>query len=310
MGVIDAIADGCFAVARRPYVLLPPVALDLFYWLGDRLTARPLVDALIWSAQQGGTADPTTIDGLRAFERESNLFSLLALGMKALVPALTGDQVARPWAQGTLDLGAWPLVLLGALALATLGLLALAVYLAGIAQLVRDEPLDLGQILRRAPVFWLRLLGLAALVVGALLLLGLPLLFCTAILLLVGANPAPLVLLFFVPVLWLYCYLALAPEAIVMSDVGPLRAVKLSFRIVRRNFWPMIGLLAATLLISQGFPFMWELFTRRVVGVPLAIVGNAFLGAGLTAAAMYFYRERLALLDKSGAGSRESEAGK
>ncbi|HET8631937.1 MAG TPA: hypothetical protein VFL91_31310 [Thermomicrobiales bacterium] len=310
MGVIDAIADGCFAVARRPYVLIPPVALDLFYWLGDRLTARPLIDALIGSAQRGGTADPATIDGLRAFEHDSNLFSLLALGMKALLPALTSDQVARPWAQGTLDLGAWPLVLLGALGLVVLGLLALAFYLAGLAQLVRGEPFDLGQLARRAPVYWLRLLGLGALVIGALILLGLPLLFCTAVLLLVGANPAPLVLLFFVPVLWLYCYLALAPEAIVISDVGPLRAVKLSFRVVRRNFWPMIGLLAATLLISQGFPFMWELFTRQVVGVPLAIVGNAFLGAGLTAAAMYFYRERLALLDKSGVGSRESEVGK
>lgn len=293
VGVIDAIADGCLAVVRRPYLLLPPVALDLWYWLGDRFTPAPLLEALIHAAQQGGALPPATVTDLRALEGDLNLFSLLALGIRVLLPGLAANSVARPWAQGVLDVGGWPLVLVSALGLGFAGLFCLAFYLAGVAQAVRDEPFDLRALARRAPVYWLRLLGLGALIGGLLMLLGLPVLFLAGMLAFVGANPTALLALFIFPMFLLYCYLALAPEAIVVSDVGPLKAVKLSVRIVRRNFWAMLGLLGATFLIAEGFPLLWVQLTPQVAGVPLAIVGNAFLGTGLTAAAMYFYRDRL-----------------
>lgn len=293
VGVIDAIADGCLTVVRRPYLLIPPVALDLWYWLGDRFTPAPLLEALLSAARQGGALAPATVTDLRTLEGDLNLFSLLALGMRVLLPGLAGTSVARPWPQGVFDVGGWPLVLLSALVLSFAGLFCLAFYLAGVAQAVRDEPFDVRTLLRRVPVYWLRLLGLGALIGGLLGLLGLPVLFLAGVLALVGANPTALLALFIFPVFLLYCYLALAPEAIVVSDVGPFKAVKLSVGIVRRNFWAMLGLLGATFLIAEGFPLLWMQLTRQVAGVPLAIVGNAFLGTGLTAAAMYFYRDRL-----------------
>ena len=316
VGVIDAIADGCFAVARRPYVLIPPVALDLWYWLGERFTPAPLVEAFLRLAAavqqaqpspQEAVLTPAQVEAFRAVEGDFNLFWLLtSRGLRTLLPELAPGGVARPWPQGVLDVRAWPLVVLGALALALLGLFCLALYLAGVAQLVRDEPFDLRQLARRAPVYWLRLLGLVAIILGGLVLLGMPLILLLGILTLVGVNVTALLALFFFPLVWLYCYLALAPEAIVVSDVGPLRAIKLSVGIVRRNFWPVIGLLLATLLLTQGFPVLWQVVAGRVAGVPLAIAGNAFLGTGLTAAAMYFYKERLAALEQAPVGGRQS----
>ena len=308
VGVIDAIADGCFAVARRPYVLIPPVALDLWYWLGERFTPAPLVEAFLRLAAAVQQAQPSPqVETFHAVEGDFNLFWLLtSRGLRTLLPELAPGGVARPWPQGVLDVRAWPLVVLGALALALLGLFCLALYLAGVAQLVRDEPFDLRQLARRAPVYWLRLLGLVAIILGGLVLLGMPLILLLGILTLVGVNVTALLALFFFPLVWLYCYLALAPEAIVVSDVGPLRAIKLSVGIVRRNFWPVIGLLLATLLLTQGFPVLWQVVAGRVAGVPLAIAGNAFLGTGLTAAAMYFYKERLAALEQAAVGGRQS----
>jgi hypothetical protein len=294
VGVIDAIAEGCFAVARRPVLLLPLVALDLLYWLGARLTAAPLLEATIAGAAYGGPLDERTIASLRELGGESNLFTLLALGFEALLPALAPASVARPWAQGVLDPGSWPLALLSALGLALAGLLWLALYLCGVAQLARGEPFDPRRIARRAPVCWLRLLGLGALVAGGLVLLGLPLLLLTGLLVAVNVNPALPLLLALAPLAPLYCLLALAPEAIAVSEVGPLRAIKLSVGLVRRNFLPTIALLAATFLLTRGFRAGWSLVTGEVAAVPLAIAGNAFLAAGLSAAAMLFYRERLA----------------
>lgn len=297
MGVIDAIADGCFAVARRPYLLLPPIALDLWYWLGDRLTSAPLIEAVLRTAAQAGPVDATTVTGLRQLEGDFNLFALLALGIRVLLPNITSDALARPWPQGVLTPGGWPLVILAAVVLGLAGVFALAIYLAGLAQAVRGEPFDARALVRRAPVFWLRLLGLAAIVTGGILLLALPVVLLAVVLVLAGVNPGPLLVLTIVPLLWLYFFLALAPEAIVVSDVGPFDAIRLSVKVVRRNFWAMLGLLAATLLIAEGFPLLWGQLTRQLAGVPIAIVGNAFLVTGLTAAAMYFYRDRQAALD-------------
>lgn len=309
MGVIDAIADGCFAVARRPYVILPPVALDLFYWLGGRMTVAPLTGALAGALERSGQADAATLGNLRDLEADSDLFALLSPGISTLLTAVGPEDVARPWGRGTIDLGGWPVVLLAAVGFGLLGILCWAVYLAGLAQVVREEPFDPRRLARRAPVCWLRLLGLAATVAGGLLLIGLPLLILAAVLAVLGLNAAPLLLLLLPLLVWLYCLLALAPEAIAVSEAGPLAAIKLSVRVVRRNFWPAVGLLAATFLITVGFPEGWRVLTRQAAGVPLAIVGNAFLTTGLSAAAMIFYRERLAALDAPVAAAGPGQPG-
>ncbi|MGN6697020.1 MAG: hypothetical protein ACTHMR_02595 [Thermomicrobiales bacterium] len=310
MGVIDAIAEGCFAVARRPIVMAPVVALDLFYWLGARLTIAPLVEALIHSLQSstGPGVDATTVDALRQYEQTSNLVTLLALGQKPLLPSLLPEQIARPWAQGVFDLDRWWLLLPCIAGLALVGLLVLALPLAALGQVVREEPFSPLHIARQTPRIWLRMLGLLAVILAGLTIVGLPALIVMTLLAVVGINPAPLLLLSVAPLAIIYVYLSLAPEAIAVSDVGPLRAIKLSASVVRRNFWGMLGLLAATLLIGYGFPYGWALLTKYVAGVLLAIVGNGVLATGLLAAGMFYYRERLAALEGKAVGQPDQPA--
>lgn len=310
--MIDAIADGCFAVARRPAVLIPVVALDLLYWLGGRVSPAPLTDGLVRLIELGQQQNPAatdpseTIDLLRTIGQSEDLLTLLALGQKPLLPQLVSEQIGRPWGTGVIETGHWTVVVLLAVVFSVLGLLWLAVALSALAPLVRGEPFELLTILRRVPRCWLRLLGLVAIIMAGLFLLGMPLLILSGLLVLLGLNPGLLVLVTFMPLLLLYVHLALAPEAIVVSDVGPFEAIKLSIRVVRRNFWPMLGLLAATLLMEYGFPIGWGLLTRQPAGVPLAIVGNGFVGTGLTAAAMFFYRERLTALETAKVGPADS----
>ncbi|HEY8597838.1 MAG TPA: hypothetical protein VIL85_05365 [Thermomicrobiales bacterium] len=311
MGVIDAIADGCFAVARRPLVLVPVVALDLLYWLGGRLTAAPFTAGIIRllelaPQQSPGGPDPAeTIATLRLLGQETDLFGLLTLGQHPLLLQLTVEQVARPWGVGIIDVGNWGIVLLLAVVLTVLGILLLAVSLSLLAPLARQEPFSFVAVLRQVPRCWLRLLGLCAVIVAGFGLLLLPLLILATIMTLLGLSTALLGVLLTVPLLVLYVYLALAPEAIAVSDVGPLRAIKLSIGVVRRNFWPTSGLIAAIVLLNNGLPYGWALLTQQAAGVPLAIVGNGFIATGLMAAAMFFYRERLSALETSIPGKSE-----
>lgn len=318
VGVIDAIADGCFAVARRPWVLLPLVLLDLLYWLGARLSVAPLLDGPIalleWAARQAAAAPDAgaqsaqaatdlaaQIAELRAAGGQGNLLELLAIGQSPLLPKLAGEEVGRPWGGGVLDLGSGWLTALAGLGLIVAGLLWFAVALAIVGALVRDEALRPGALARRAWRIWGHLIALAGLLVGATVFLAVPLAILAALLQLLGLSPGVPVLLAIVPVLLAWLFLSRTTDAMAVSDAGPLRAIKLSVMVVRRNFWPMLRLFAAGWLISVGFPIAWAFLARQAAGVPLAIIGNAYLNTGLLAAAMILYRECAAALDRPAA---------
>jgi len=311
VGVIDAIADGFFAVAKRPIVLFPVVALDLLFWGGGRLTVAPLTNGVIallegFRAQvPPGTDLDTTVESLRTVERGSDLLALLALGQKPLLPRLDSAQLAHPWGTGVLDVGNAPLTLLVALVLLLVGLFWLAVALTVVAPLARGEPFAPRALLQQLPRCWIALLGFGAIIAGAGALLFLPLVLLTAVIEALGLSAAPLALLVVVPLLLVYVCLALTPEAIAVRQVGPLRAIKLSVLVVRHNFWRTVGLLAAIFLVDQGFPLVLGLLARQVAGVPLAIVGNAFISTALLAAGMFFFRERLLLLEEGNTGQQK-----
>lgn len=317
MGVIDAIADGFFAVAKRPLVLFPVVALDLLFWSGGRLTVAPLTNGLI-ALFEGlreqvppGTDLNATIDSLRLVEQGSDLLELLALGQKPLLPRLDPAQIAHPWGTGVLDVGNGALTLLSALVLLLIGLFWLAVALTVVAPLVRGEPFVPRALLRQIPRCWLALLGFGAIVAVGAVLLFLPLVILTAVIEALGLSAVPLVLLVVVPLLLLYVSIVLTPEAIAVQQVGPLRAIKLSVLVVRHNFWRTIGLLAAIFLVDQGFPLILGLLARQAAGVPLAIVGNAFISTALLASGMFFFRERLLALEEGDTGEQNrAQAGR
>jgi len=311
VGVIDAIADGFFAVAKRPLVLFPVVALDLLFWGGGRLTVAPLTNGLI-ALFEGvreqappGTDLNATLEALRMVEQGSDLLALLALGQKPLLPRLDPAQIAYPWGSGVFDVGSAALTLLLALVLLLAGLFWLAVALTIVAPLARGEPFVPRALLRQLPRCWFALLGFGAIIAAAAALLFLPLVILTAIIEALGLSAAPLSLLVVVPLLLLYVCIALTPEAIAVRQVGPLRAIKLSVLVVRHNFGRTLGLLAAIFLVDQGFPLVLGLLAQQTAGVPLAIVGNAFISTALLAAGMFFFRERLQALEEGNTGERQ-----
>ena len=313
MGVIDAIAEGCLAVARRPWTLLPLVLLDVLYWLGARFSPEPLANALIafqaWLARQYVASDPSgqfaatpadiaaSTEGFRAFGQQFDLFWLLSIGQNPLLAQLPGDQIGRPLGTGVIDLGSGWLTALCALGLILAGVLWFALTLAVVGMMVRDELLAPAALVRRVFVYWGRLMVLGVLLVAVCLFLGVPLLMLGGFLALLGLSPFTPILLALLPVLLAMIFLSRTTDAIAVRDAGPFSAIKLSVRVVRQNFATMLRLFIAGWLITAGFPLVWAYLARQTAGVPLAVVGNAYLNTGLLAAAMILFRERLNALE-------------
>ena len=83
-------------------------------------------------------------------------------------------------------------------------------------------------------------------------------------------------------------------HVMVLEDVGPMRAIYLSYRVVRRNVWPTAGFITLTILISRGIPLALTQVIRQPVGVLLAMIAHAYVAAGLATGSLLFYRERRA----------------
>ena len=127
-----------------------------------------------------------------------------------------------------------------------------------------------------------------------MLALGLPFLFFAYLLIFLNPTIGLLALeLLFVVGFWVNIYIGFYREAIVIHDQGPLRAIYTSFNVVRRNFWGTLGFLALSLIISLGSGVIWYRLVGSTAGLIVAMVGSAYIGSGLLAARMAFFRERL-----------------
>lgn len=319
VGVIDALSAGFALVARRAWLMAIPALVEFFLWLGVRLSLEPLVRQALAAAESLPGAASTALlpeegkAALLQWAAQSNLFTLLRppgfllQGASAgwLVPAAA--QVALP----VTPPGVQPLVLpipsLGTTlaagaAIFLVGLFLAALYLCWVAQAVlRDEGApgwpSFGQVGRT----WARFAAYTLALGLILAMLGAPLLALVALALASGeAVLAWMANFFSLAFLWLWVwivlYLFFAVDAMVLNRVGVWAGVWTSIRVVARNFWPTVGLFALSNIIAAGTTVIWQRIQGTLWGMPLGILGGAFIQTGLVAASLVFFRSRYARL--------------
>jgi hypothetical protein len=320
-GVIETLSAGYSALNRQLWVLLLPIALNVFLWLGPHVSYSPLVDPVVtdateWTRQValGPRRAIRNADVLTQFEQsrqyviahsdDVNGLSALAWGPLALpnlvsLPGSGSDEVAfvNGWTDG--------LILL--CACVGLGLLLGGWFYGGLALAstrAPGGPLAAG---RGVPRAVLDVLGLVAVLIGAALLLGLPVLLLIGFSVLVSPPVAVLgAVLLCVGVLFAVVHLFFAVVAIFVSSAGPLAAIQRSVGLVRRHLWPSVALILLTWLILAGMGRVWEVLASNLqspFGVVLGILGNAYVASGLIAASMIFYAQRSETVAASGAAT-------
>lgn len=302
LGVIDAIQRGFDLINHRLWLLLIPVLLDLFLWRGPRLSPAPWVhtrlDALL--AQPELSAELPSdfllmLEQTRMLADGLNLFALLTglvTGLPSFMARLATSAVAP-----TLTITETWQVLLAVVVLIPIGLFIGSIWLALIVRAMQAETAGWGATLRRAGWLWLNLglylAGLTAALVGGSGFFALSL---TFLLLLLGSGGLSILgwasLFFFWLVLWVGIGLSFVVSAIAVDGVNVARAVWRSLNVVTRNFPATIGLLLIGLLLTEGFARIWLRLSDRNWGVPLGMVGYAYIGTALVAAGFYFYQAR------------------
>lgn len=160
------------------------------------------------------------------------------------------------------------------LAAGALGIIVQAVVVSEVAHAVLAEKLTLGALWRKVkPVIW-RLIGYSLLllvaVVAVVAAAGFGLFGIAAVAAPAAAAMAVLLVFAAIPLVWwLMVKLLLAPSAIIIERATIGTAIVRSWRLTRRRFWPILGILVLISLIFGGI--------AQVVSIPFS-----FLSTGLT----------------------------
>jgi hypothetical protein len=290
--LIDTISLGYRALNRRIWLIILPITLSAYLWFG---TPIMLDSALNDGSALNSLPGVAELSGVQQEIVRTVLTSDLRLNAVwlNLVPLLTPPQ---PPPTSTALLVSSPLmVLVSILLLNTITLLLSSLFLTGLSGAVRNDPLrPLSELRLALRVAWTLVRVLLALL-GVGIVLGLPFFAISAILIaILPAAALPVFLLWYIAIFWAYIYVGFVPEAILLSQKGPLRAVYNSVNLVRRNLAATLGLLLVSMIITSGLAVLWRQLATNPFGIALALLGSAYVGSGLSAARMEFYRERLA----------------
>ena len=333
MGIIDCLSKGFRAVNKHWWVLLVPILLDTFLWLGPHASVEHILQNPIQILQDEVAALPSEVspelmDAFRALledvARDLNLFSSLRVGTLG-VPSLFAwgaTTLSSPSAYETLwvrflqitnmpdmllsvpDTGlisvlVWQVPNVGIWLLLTLffslgGILVGSAYLSLVSSALSSAE-------EPAP-FWPRTLRLSghillfwALRIAAILVAGIPFLVVFVIL---SSLSSGLAILFTTIVMglvtWLSFYAIFFVSAMVVNGASVLRALWNSFNVVMRNFWSTLWLFLLINLIGGGLTILWTQLTNGSWPTLISILGNAYVGSGLVSASLIFYQDRYA----------------
>lgn len=305
MGIIDSLSAGYRLVGRRVLLILIPLLLDLLLWQSPRLGIAPVMERFaafyaqsVAAAQlpaESAEMTQLTSESLDFVGQSVNLLTGLVSGTLLHVPSLAATatlplgervvQIGNGWAA----LGLW---LLFGMTGIWLGVLYLELLARVVPIGATSKSLTLGQVLRNSG----RHFGRVLLFVVTMTLVGFALMIPASMVMalaLIAAPAAGSLLLALVGGLTfiVLIYLYFVSAAIVLDDRSVLQAVGVSIRLVRTNFFSVVGFVLLVFIIGTGIGL---LLARVAAWQPLGTLGaillNAYIGTGLAMALLVFYR--------------------
>jgi len=295
-GLVASLAAGFEITANHIAIILMPILLDLFLWLGPRLRLKtllqPVLDQLANSPVPASAAlpDPATLQLIWSdFLTRFNLFGLLRtfpLGVSSLMSAGVNDKLpfSAPlaWEAPSFSglLGSWFAIIFGGWALGSL----YYYWVSGVT-LAPLEKNTLNRSLWNSLLLSFTWLGLALLVV-------IPVLLGFSLLALISPTLAQIgIFILMLIAIWIIMPVFFSPHGIFAYKQNAFASILQSLRMVRFTL-PTSGLFVlASLLISEGLGYLWRIPPSESWLTLVAIVGHAFISTSLVAASFIYYRD-------------------
>ena len=306
LGIIESLQQGFNFLNHYLWLLILPILLDLFLWLGPRLSITTLTEHLVATIfnqpdlpEALSTNYDFAIESLKSLGTSYNLMSLLA-GLFTGLPSLLARLDFVPslvTGQTVIHLDTWKSAISWLAILIPAGILLGSLWLTLIVFAHGHDRINSRAFWRRWGWVWLNVNLYLILLVLAILLLSL--LFGTlgavsmALLGSVGATLFSILWVLFVGFsVWLSIGLFFVIPAVAWDGVNLASAIWRSLNVVGRNALSTLGFLILTIVILEGFSRIWLQVSTQQWGLVLSIVGNAYLDTAIMVATFLFYQSR------------------
>lgn len=297
-GVWATISAGFELTTRHLWLILIPIILDSFFWLGPRLSLRMLVEqaAAVWR-QTEALAD--VANQMAALAPDLNLFTALAVPWIG-VPTLMSGLVTPPETplmpavielQSAGEVGLWFILL------TMVGLFLSVLFLLLVARVVglREDGGKRPFFLRLGDA-WLRLflmgIALAVLIVLIYVPVGMVSVVASLISPLLG-----LVTLLVVPVivLWFVIAVYFMPQGVLLDGQTLRQAMRSSLTLLQQESSTSLSMILAVMLLGALARQVLVILDDGSWVTTVNIVAHAFIRTALTMATFIFYRDRVAV---------------
>ena len=294
-GLVASLMRGFDSVANHVLVILPPVLIDLFLWLGPHLRLKSYFQPFIARLPSLADAFPSNFPDVATVQQtwlgfvdRFNLFILLRtfpIGVTSLLSFQLPGQTPIG-APTSLDAGSFLGILGWASLLILAGWLIGTLYYYWISSVALKPETNL---------FWKpvkQAILLSIIWLGLLFLLGVPLLLLLSLITFLSPFLGQIMLIVGALLLiWLAMPVFFSAHGIFTLQLDAFRAILNSLRMVRFTL-PNTGLfLMAFVLINQGLNFLWNTPSQGSWWLLVGIAGHAFVSTALLAASFIYYRD-------------------
>ncbi|MFH2040023.1 MAG: hypothetical protein ABIJ65_11375 [Chloroflexota bacterium] len=295
-GLVAALGAGFDITANHIAIILMPIVLDVFLWLGPRLRMKtllqPVMDQLANAAIPASASlpDAASLQLLWSeFLTRFNLFGLLRtfpLGVSSLMSAGVTDQLPLG-APITWQVSSYAGMVTGWFAIILSGWLLGSLYFHWVSGITfgPDEKRSLRRSIVQSGLLSITWLGLA-------LLIGLPVLLGFSLLALISPTVSQIgIFIIMLLAIWIILPVFFSPHGIFTYRQNAFASILQSLRMVRFTL-PTSGLfLLSSFLISEGLSYLWRIPPSESWLTLVGILGHAFISTSLLAASFIYYRD-------------------
>ncbi len=300
--LIAVLLAGFDTVASHLGLILFPVLLDVWLWLGPHLRMERLISDMLTEIypllqSSAGDVSPELWDAVQemwqTLAARVNLFSSLR-ALPVGIPSLMAGRlpVGTPWGASIgVDLSHWLEVVVSWGTLTVAGILLGSLYFLLTADAAAGENRDEGPLFERwlhagtqtvlLSILWMMAVGLSLFPMS---------IFAT---LLGSASGVGLVFLFLIggALLWIIVPLLFAPHGIFVYRLSVFRSIRSGFSLARLTMPTTSTFFLAVFVISRGMDLLWSIPDETSWLTLVGIFGHAFIATSLLAASFVYYRQ-------------------
>jgi hypothetical protein len=308
--LIGAIRSGFDAITNHIWLILFPIILDLFLWIGPRIKLTSLINNTSEELfRVSASQDPSLVELLgpmqeiwAEFAEQFNMLVLLRsypVGITSLVVAKSAATSPVADLVGSWEIGSLSGVLLAFVVISLIGIAGGTLFFLVVAQAAVIGDISWKQVFSEWPWSSLQMFFLAILWTVIFLVITIPGSFLLSLVILSGVSYGQCALLVFAgAVFWLILPLVFSPHGIVLNQNSFFESVKISANLARKTLPSTVLFVLAVFLLSKGLDILWSYPKPTSWFLLVGILGHAFVTTGLLAASFVYYRDALRWMEE------------